>query len=676
MILAWLAVAPCVSCSRVDPPAGPAARRIVARLAEDDPHGAPGHMTIQGVMRYVLALPGLTFLYMEPSKRPELRATGQGAIELSIPCPDVLRGRDIVAYVGLVQPHEQVNHCPDTAGEPLALRFEGFAPDEAVFGIVLARELPVNHIETRAHLVGPGATLELAIAHVAAEPPQRATPSWVHIMAQGADGRAETLLDRTLDPAARPADRGWVDLQLPLDAVRAALGPDLRFIFESGPDQGSLRPGPPVWWVDPTIFEPRAERHEAVPRNVVLVSIDTLRPDRLGFYGAVRPTSPVLDSLAADGTVFDVAVAQAPWTLPSHATMLTGLYGCVHGAVEGVASRLTQGVVPLASILRDAGYTTAAFTEDGFVLADVFSAGFGRYQEHGNSLVSQIDQTVAAAVDWLRGNPNQPFFLFLHTYQTHGPYTVPPSFLPMFAAASDPATAPGVGRAPDREEKLARYDRAIRYADTVLGQLFDELDHLGLTDRTLVVVTSDHGEAFGEHGYDGHGRTMHDEVLRVPLLFRAPGLVASGRHVSGMVGLIDLVPTLLDLLSIEPRYALQGISLASLVRTGSAPGRAPSRVLFSENELHHRRVAARSDRWKILFDESTLEVFDLAADPGEREARPAGMIGVEPEVVRRSFEEECARARASLPHGGSTTTLPALPDPERERNLKALGYVQ
>jgi hypothetical protein len=169
---------------------------------------------------------------------------------------------------------------------------------------------------------------------VAAEPPQRATPSWVRIVAQGADGRAETLLDRTLDPAARPADRGWVDLQMPLDAVRTALGPDLRFIFESGSDEGSLRPGLPVWWADPTIFEPRAEPHEAVPRNVVLVSIDTLRPDRLGFYGAVRPTSAVLDRLAADGTVFDVAVAQAPWTLPSHATMLTGLYGCVHGTVE------------------------------------------------------------------------------------------------------------------------------------------------------------------------------------------------------------------------------------------------------------------------------------------------------------------------------------------------------
>src|SRR4029077_7144689 len=320
------------------------------------------------------------------------------------------------------------------------------------------------------------------IGDVAPEPRERATPSWLRITAHGADGRVETLLDRTLDPAARPADRGWVDLQMPLDAVRAALGPDLRFIFESGSDDGSMRPGLPVW-ADPTIFEPRAEPHEVAPWNLVLVSIDTLRPDRLGFYGAVRATSPVLDKLAADGTVFDVAVAQAPWTLPSHATMLTGLYGCVHGAVEGLGSRLTPGVVPLASILRGAGYTTACFTEDGFVLPGIFAAGFGCYQQYGNSLVAQIDHTVAAAVDWLRGNPNQPFFLFLHTYQTNSPYGSPPSYASLFANTSDPARAPEVGGARDGEKKFAPYARAIRYADTVLGQLFDELDHLDLADR-------------------------------------------------------------------------------------------------------------------------------------------------------------------------------------------------
>ena len=543
-------------------------------------------------MRYVLALPLPTLLYLQPGERHMLRATERGAIELSIPCPDVLLGRDILAYAGAPeQAHEQVIHCPETAGAPVALRLEGFAPDEEVLGVVVARALPVNDIETRTHRVGPGATLELAIGDVAPEKRERAIPSWLRITAQGADGRVGTLLDRTLDPAARPADRGWVDLQIPLDALRAALGPDLRFIFESGSDDGSMRPGLPVW-ADPTIFEPHAEPHEVAPWNLVLVSVDTLRPDRLGFYGAVRPTSPVLDKLAADGTVFDVAVAQAPWTLPSHATMLTGFYGCVHGAVEGLGSRLTPGVVPLASILRTAGYTTAGFTEDGFVLPAIFSAGFGRYQQYGNSMVAQIDHTVGAAVDWLRGNPNQPFFLFLHTYQTHGPYSSPPSYATMFTDTSDPAKAP-------EEKKFAPYDRAIRYADGVLGRLFDELDRLRLSDRTLVVVTSDHGEAFGEHGYDGHGRTLHDEVLRVPLLFRAPGLVAPDRRVSGMVGLIDLVPTLLDLLSIEPPYALQGISLASLMRTGSAPGRAPSRVLFSENVLKQRRVAARSDRWKI-----------------------------------------------------------------------------
>jgi arylsulfatase A-like enzyme len=628
-------------------------------------------------MRYVLALPSPTLLHLEPGERHELRATEQGTIELSVPCPDPLRDRDILAYIGRPdQAHEQVIHCPAAAGAPLALRFGGFEPAEKVLGVVLARALPVNHIETGVHRVGPRATLELAIGDVAPEPRERSTPSWVRITAQGSDGRAERLLDRTLDPAARPADRGWVDLQIPLDAARAALGSDLRFIFESGSDEGSMRPGLPVW-ADPTIFEPDGESRESAPWNVLLVSIDTLRPDRLGVYGARRPTSPVLDGLAAAGTVFDVAIAPAPWTLPSHATMLTGLYGCVHGAVEGIASRLTPGVIPLAGMLRAAGYTTVAFTEDGFVLPGIFSAGFGRYQQYGNSFEAQIERTVGAAVDWLRDNPSQPFFLFLHTYQTHSPYYAPPPYASMFGGPSDPSGASGMPKAPSREEKLAQYDRSIRYADSVLGQLFSELDHLGLADRTLVVVTSDHGEAFGEHGYYGHGRTMHDEVLRVPLLFRAPGLVAARRRVSGMVGVIDLAPTLLDLLSIEPPYPLQGISLASLMRPGAAPIRAPSRVLFSENELQYRRVAARSDQWAIQFDGETVEVFDLAADPGEQEPRPPATLAVVPEVVRRSFDEECARVRARLAPGApSPTTLqPALPDPDQERRLKALGYV-
>ena len=629
-------------------------------------------------MRYVPAPPGLTLLYLAPAERRELHATEQGAIELSTPCPDALRGRDVLASIGPPEePHYQVVRCPHAATEPIALRFEGFGPNELVLGLVLGRELPANRIETNAHRVERGATLELAVGHVAADPPQRATPSRVHITAQGSDGRAEELLDRILDPAAQPADREWVNLRLPLDAARAALGPDLRFIFEAGSGEGSTRSGLPVWWADPTIIEPRADAREAVPRNVVLVSIDTLRSDRLGFYGASRPTTPVLDRLAAQGTVFDVAIAQAPWTLPSHATMLTGLYGCVHGAVDGIASRLDPGVVPLAGMLRAAGYTTAAFTEDGFVLPGVFAAGFGRYQQYGNSLEAQIEHTVGAAIDWLRSTPNQPFFLFVHTYETHSPYSAPPPYASMFADTSDRPKAPG-GEAPDREEKLARYDGAIRYADSVLGRLFDELDHLGLADRTLVVVTSDHGEAFGEHGYDGHGQSMHDEVMRVPLLFRSPGLVEPGRRAAGMVGLIDLVPTVLDLLSMEPPYALQGISLAPLLRTGSVPGRAPARVLFGENELWHRRIAARSDRWKILFDEGTTEVFDLKADPGEREARPAEEVGVAPEELRRSFEAECARVRASLPHGGSPVPAPPapLPDPEQERRLKALGYAQ
>jgi arylsulfatase A-like enzyme len=305
------------------------------------------------------------------------------------------------------------------------------------------------------------------------------------------------------------------------------------------------------------------------------------------------------------------------------------------------------------------------------VLADIFAAGFGRYAEFGNSMQAKVDETVAAAIDWLRGNPNRPFFLFVHTYQTHDPYWAPPAYASMFT------TPPGDGP-PEQARKLAQYDRSIRHTDTVLGGLFDDLGQLGLADHTLVVVTSDHGEAFGEHGYDGHGKTMHDELLRVPLVFRAPGLVATGRRVPGMVGLIDVVPTILDLVSIEPPPALHGVSLKPFLRPGSAPDRVPPRMLFAENELDHPRVAARTDRWKILFDGPTVEVFDLAADPGERSPLPPGTEAPVPDEVHRTFDGECQRVREAIAQGApSASTLPpSLPDPERERRLRALGYLQ
>src|SRR5205823_2887457 len=154
--------------------------------------------------------------------------------------------------------------------------------------------------------------------------------------------------------------------------------------------------------------------------------------DQLGAYGASRPTTPVLDRLAAEGTLFETAITAAPWTLPSHLTMLSGVYGCVHGLVsDAIFQRLTPGIRPLAAILRTEGYATAAFTEDGYILPEVFQPGFDAFR-YGIGAVDGIERTVGAARDWLRDHARMPFFLFVHTYQVHWPYQSPPPYHGMF----------------------------------------------------------------------------------------------------------------------------------------------------------------------------------------------------------------------------------------------------
>jgi hypothetical protein len=228
-------------------------------------------------------------------------------------------------------------------------------------------------------------------------------------------GGAATVLDRRLDPGATPTDAGWVRVEADLDPARDAVGADVRLSFEVEAEDTGPVPTYPVWG-DPTLTWPSTRKDvPAVRRNVVLVSIDTLRADRLGAYGAHRDTSPALDGLAAEATLFETVVAPAPWTLPSHASMMTGLYPCAHGIVgPGLGNPLPAGIVPLAERLREAGYTTGAFTEDGFVDAATFARGFGYYWENRRG-DDRAPTTVAHAEAWLRDEATEPFLLFLHT---------------------------------------------------------------------------------------------------------------------------------------------------------------------------------------------------------------------------------------------------------------------
>ena len=427
--------------------------------------------------------------------------------------------------------------------------------------------------------------------------------------------------------------------------------------------------------------------------NVLLVSIDTLRSDRVGAYGYGRPTTPVVDArLAAGGVVFENAWSQSPKTTPSHMTMLTSLYPAVHGVAlweTGAASTLNPRVDTLAEALKNAGYDTFAVTAGAHMHRDRgFGQGFDKFQ-HGR----QLERALA----FLRGSHRRPFFLFFHTYEVHDPYAPPPDVARAFAAEPVPAIAAAVDeiRAGTRGWSQAHkrfwaavdggdprhvrylsdlYDAGIRHMDDrTLTQLLDALDAEGLADDTLVVFTSDHGEAFREHG-----RFLHDdlypETLRVPLVVRLPHRLPAGRRVADAVGLVDLVPTVLDLLALPPLPQAQGTSLAGLAR-GDAGATAPPAVLADYSTAAHRFESIRRGGLALVVEGPATTVFDDAADPGEHSpmapaSRPeAAALGAELDRWHAANAELATRLG---PRAGDV----AAPSAETVKQLRALGYVE
>jgi len=424
---------------------------------------------------------------------------------------------------------------------------------------------------------------------------------------------------------------------------------------------------------------------------VLLVSLDTLRADRLGAYGYPLRITPVLDGLAREGTLFEQAISQASWTAPSHATMLTGTYPCLHGLSllkhpTVVGHPLPVGVRPLAEILADAGYSSAAFTEDAFVDPGSFHRGFdlfvadSRVEQAGDAAMLDsttpgfVEQTVDGAVRWLRAHAGQRFFLFVHTYQVHKPF-VPPAAYEAIAAMRPLPVRPGAPRhSPGAEEDAAKYTAEVAYTDASLAPLFDALHELGLADETLVVVTSDHGQSFGEKGVLGHGTSSLEEQIRVPLVWRAPERVAAGQRIASMVGVVDIVPTVLDLLGLPIPAWVQGVSLRPMLQPGYRDSGVSNRVLPAEAFW---LMGMRGDTWKVerlvTGAYRSMHVTAHGDEPLVRRPMAAATSG-----AFARYDEDCAKARAHLGAGGEAPPAPVADavDPERERKLRALGYLQ
>jgi choline-sulfatase len=402
----------------------------------------------------------------------------------------------------------------------------------------------------------------------------------------------------------------------------------------------------------------------AAGSNVLLVTIDTLRADRIGAYGSHAGLTPAIDRLAAQGVRFDAAFTPVPMTLPSHASILTGLEPPSHGVRNNTAFRLGQ-TPTLGTLLKQAGYRTGAFVgsvvlsrrfglDRGF---DVYDDRIGQDGAGGpHDTERRAAQVVQPAVDWIlrtsaAAEPKTdaagpadggPWFAWIHLYDPHAPYSAPPEYA----------------------RGLAPYDAEVAYTDAALGHGLESLRAAGALDRTIVVVVADHGESLGEHGESTHGLFAYDATLRVPMVVIAPGLGAGIVHAP--VSTVDLAPTVLDLLGIPQPKDLDGRSLVNVDDRNR--GRA---LYFEALDANLTRGWAPlsgviADGWKYI-ELPIPELYDLARDPAEAQ-NLAARQGDRLRTLQARLKEMASRRRTA-------EAVRASIDPETGRRLKSLGYV-
>jgi arylsulfatase A-like enzyme len=400
------------------------------------------------------------------------------------------------------------------------------------------------------------------------------------------------------------------------------------------------------------------------PPNVLLVCIDTLRADHLGCYGYERPTSPAIDALAAESVLFEDAQAASSWTLPALASLFTSTHSSTHGC-WGFASALAPSFVTAAELLRDAGYDTAA------IVSHVFLAPRHGLQQgcvHFDDTYSQPEtepwndvtspRVTAEAVRFLEQKaaaPREaPWMLFLHYFDPHDAY------LPHA----------GVSERFGTEQPIDLYDGEIAFTDRHVGEVLRTLEATGFAGDTIVVLFSDHGEEFGEHGGVRHGHTLHRELLHVPLVMRVPGVAP--RRVAERVRTIDVLPTLLELVGLPSLEAGEGSSLVPALH-GGAPLPLPA---LAELRLQpgDPQESLIDGRWKLIHHlerEPRFELYDVVLDPREQE----DLAARHPELVAE-LREALARLVGAAERKGSDYERPAPLDltPTQLEHLQGLGY--
>ncbi len=385
---------------------------------------------------------------------------------------------------------------------------------------------------------------------------------------------------------------------------------------------------------------------------VVLISIDTLRSDRLPAYGYTKVRTPHLDRFAADAWLFEKAWAPTPMTLPSHTSMLTGMLPPEHGVRNNSGFVFRGELHPsLPRLLKDQGYATGAAVSTYVLRRETGLGALFDYYEDSVSVTPGVatvryqrpgEKTAVFAKEWIAAHAGGPFFFFFHIFEPHSPYEPAARFLAEYGAT---------------------YEAEVATADAIVGDVLDQLRSLGLYEKAIVVVTSDHGEGLGEHGEDQHSLLLYREAIQVPLLVKLPGSRGGGTRVAAPVQLSDILPTVASALGLPTPAGVSGTSLFVAGAKGAAARKIYGETLYPRLQLGWADLrSVLDDRWHYIHGPRP-ELYDLVADPGEKNDL------VKPE---RATAANFARALLRFPQGNET---PAPEDEETLKRLAALGYI-
>jgi arylsulfatase A-like enzyme len=429
--------------------------------------------------------------------------------------------------------------------------------------------------------------------------------------------------------------------------------------------------------------------------NVILITMDAVRPDHLGCYGYERNTSPNIDKLASEGVLFKNAISRAPWTIDSIASIFTSLY---HHNVRITKDKENNVITingitdtTLAEVLKEKNYSTASFVTAGLLDPSVgFDKGFDTYV--WNNLTDRSASTLTDAVmGWIGENYKKPFFLYLHYIDPHAPYESPAPYNTLFVNDSfyneSSGTIPklledinGVGGIPsfalldnrtDIAYYISQYDGEIAYVDKNIGLLIDKLESLNLTNKTLIIVTADHGESMGEHDmYFTHDILLYDTLLKVPLVMKYPNRMKP-KIVDIQVRSIDIAPTIFDFLNIKINNTIDGVSLLPIIFEGANV----SLEAYSRVAHYEPGASIRTNEWKFIYNTNSKieELYDLKEDPGELN----NIVDQKPEVAEKLKQKLLVwLAKGEIKFLGQTKEInPKEISEELKEKLKSLGYL-